>query len=551
MGLEHGPEGQRHTRVRNHPSGRTTTPAASVRRGFTLLELTVALGVFVVFAVALTAVTTSSLNTQAQLRARTNATVALERAIDQVIDASGFAALSDGEMLIPDSQRSVCVDASGEPITDCAVPVRQQLRLQACFDLIGDDERKGCVPSGQSVLLVTYSVPEETRQLEPVLGESTLTEPYTVRVVAEAELPGGATVTVSRTVATPATGAASADGYLRVVLSDVPDELFQQPPLLRDGEAVTIVPEVRLVRPHQDPTQPSTVVAGPFVMTERQMVIAVADPDTACPRSAPCRIEFDGGRYSLSDRPQERDSNRIILTAGRTTSVAMQVTSGPSILVRLDTLPARAASLTGAPAPGSVCLWGVFSVPAEGGGEEEHAEVWCNIASATEILVRGWNLNGNELPLPEGDLILSVNPPYDLNVVVSGEGESEDDVFDVPDCELDTLEPEDPNAAALLGSRVLGSEGWTDGVTCTGWTWGMPSVLASSVFSRQAFIERVTTVTLLGPARRTLTLYWTPEGGSPAAGCDADTASWANPRLASERDDTWTPRNGDGTCPPP
>jgi prepilin-type N-terminal cleavage/methylation domain-containing protein len=493
------------------------------RRGFTLLELTVALGVFVVFSVALTSVTTSSLNTQAQLRAASNATVALERAADRVIDATGFAALAAGEILVPDDQRSVCLDDNGDADQNCPLPPRQRQLLEDCMASL-DDPRQGCVLSGQSALLVTYSV--EPR-LGALLAQPGMQEAYLARLFAFTQLPNGKQLTVTRTAGTPAGAAASAYGYVRVVLPELPDDLFTQV-ILKDGELKMFVPRARLVSESDGGAGPGgggqmTEVISWTALSGDTLVLQVENPGEVCTRAAPCRVELDGGRYSLSDRYTARGGNQVIVSAGQVMPVALQLTSGPSALIRLDTLPERASTLRGAPPRGSVCLWGVFTVAGE-----ERAEVWCNNTSATEVLVRGWSDDGTERDLPAGDLALSANPPSTVTVT---DPNNPGATIDVPDCASTGL--------TLTGTVVWDGSGWQNGVTCTGWTWGQPGVLAASVFSRQSFVEGATTIALQPSLRRELTLYWTPQGGVPAAGCSAADPSWALPRRAGSRPTTW------------
>jgi hypothetical protein len=317
-----------------------------------------------------------------------------------------------------------------------------------------------------------------------------------------------------------------------VVLSSIPDDLFFQAPLT-NGNTTLFTPRVRLVD-----DQGAEVVDWVGLVSDT-LVLRVASPDTRCPRSAPCRVELDGGRYSLSDRYEARGGNQVVLSAGRVVPVTLQLTSGPSLLIRLDTLPERAADLRGAPERGSVCLWGTFDVPA---GEDvdgkpivvRQAEAWCNNTTATGVLVRGWRDGDDERDLPEGFLTLWANPPYE-------------EVFDQQGA---TITARDCEIASLDGAVVWDGTDWQEGTTCTGWTWGQPGLLAESVLQdRRPFAEGVTSVKLTPSLRRELTLYWTSQSGAPAAGCSAEDPSWAAPRKADDRPATWQPEQQNaGSC---
>jgi prepilin-type N-terminal cleavage/methylation domain-containing protein len=569
MGFQHGQQGEWHTGVRNHPRrsphrrseagaclGAGAGAGAGVRRtrrrGFTLLELTVALGVFVVFAVALTSVTTSSLNTQSQLRARSNATLTLERALDEVIAASGFAALSRGEVIVPDSQRSVCGgeggggegeggegeggEGEGGEGDDCPLPPRQRQLLQECLGRL-ESEQQGCILAAQTVLTVFYSVEAYQTSL---LGQSATPTPYAAKVFAFAQLANGTQLTVTRTAGVPVTGAGSADGYVHVVLAGVTDRVFDQT-LLIDGQLTLFVPRVRLVDADGE------TVLDWETLTADGMLLAVADVDQECTRARPCRVELDGGRFSLSDRYVERGGTQVVLDAGRVATVALQLTTGPAAVVRLDTLPEREAALSGTPERGSVCLWGTFNVPVtdESGSPtlQQRAEVWCNNTNPQEVTIRGWSDDaGDEQELPESDLTLWVNPPYSTTVLVDADG----DVVETPGPGVSELEVVDCDGESISVDNMVrwnGSE-WAAGMTCTGWTWGQPTSLSTSVFAQQAYFEGQTQLQLVRSVERQMTLYWSPSGGQPAAGCSAADPTWAYPRRASARPQTWNPPAG-------
>lgn len=530
MGLEHALEGESGAAVRNQPHQRTLS--ARRRGGFTLLELAVALGVFVVFAVALTSVTTSALSTQSQLRSKSTATLTLERAAGEVAGASGFGNLVRGQIIVPAEQRSVCVDADGEPLESCPLGERLVRLMTECIEGL-EESRQGCVVSGSSVLKVTYSVESQRTAL---MGMGAFTTDSAVKLFAFSQLPAGGTMTVTRTVATPYAGAGSEHGFVRVVLTDTPEGLFTQS-LLIGGQQRLFIPQVRLL------DADGAALVDWTALSPDGLMLRVTDAAGECTRARPCQVELDGGRFSPTDRFVSRGVTSVVLDPGRVTSVALQMASGPALLVRLGTLPERDPLLRGAPVRGSVCLWGTFDVPdsEQSGAVVTRAEAWCNNTNGSEVLIRGWvDDQGTEQELPEGDLTLWANPPYTRTVLLDSSGETVQEP--VPG---ETFEQELVNCssgpAQLETMLVWDGVRWLPGSTCTGWTWGMPIALALSVFSQRAFQEGATSMPLLRSVERAVTLYWSPQQGAPAAGCSAADPTWAFPRRAGDLPQLWDP----------
>lgn len=500
-------------------------------RGFTLLEVAVALGVFVAFAVSIATVTVSATSAHSQLRVRTNAVSALDYALSALEAANPYTELAVGDVVIPADQTGVCTAGTD----GCLFTRAERSALERCITTLTPGLLEGCVLYGNSALKVSYAAEPQSR---PLIDSS---ESYTgaVKLVAEAVLPSGRQVRAARTVISPVVGASSDRGYVNVILSGNLDGLYQQNTLQGDT-LVPLVPKLRLER-DSDGTLVTETALDLTIRPDR-VLIRVDVAETSCTTADPCRITLvDGGSYSISDRFVARGANRVIVQPGDTATVAVQLATGPGIRVRLDTRPTRESTLLRGPEPGSVCLWGTFDHPDEPGIV---VTSWCNINNPFEVDIRGWDDNGVERELPastaggQDGISLWVNPPTPLPALAPPDQEVDCTPGTTPDNGIDT-----PDARM----RAFDGSAWIQQETCTGWTWGMPERIVFSELNERIYREGQTIVPVFASIDRRITLLWTPEGGGPAAGCSPADPNWSYPRTVPAPTD-WDPEASVGSC---
>lgn len=538
MAEEHTQEGWRRRPVRKQPRtigraaaafGHDASGRLRMRGGFTLLELAIALGVFVVFATAITTTTISATGTHSQLRAANNATIAVEAALAAVATETGYGDLTVGDIDIPDGQRTVC--AEGADGCDLTASERQQL-TECVAEITGP--RQGCVIQGSRALLVTYSVETENR---PVKG-SVDSHIGAVRIVAEAALSGGRTVRTSRTITAPSPGASGDAGYVEVILAGDLDDMYAQ-----EGQTF----QVHLVNAAGQTIVSETL--DPAAAPDR-VTLKVETAEINCTRAAPCTVEVDAGRYSTGDLYSSRGADKVVVDRGRLARVAAQLTTGPGVSVQLDVRPTRDGSLRRSPERGSVCLWGSFPHPDR--PDDTVYTSWCNSSDPSRVDIRGWDDDGDLRELPEtaegeDGITIHVNPPVEPPPPAP-----------VPPGEQPVVQNVDCTPGTTPGSgidqvdarmRVYdGAGGWSQDETCTGWTWGMPSIVVYSEVNEAPYVEGQLTVPLLPARDRRITLIWTQDGGAHAAGCTSADPAWSYPREAPAPLD-WDPSDPTGDCP--
>lgn len=515
MARRHTRKGWRDTAWRKHSP-----------RGFTLLEVAVALGVFVSFAIGIASVTVSATSAHSQLRVRTNAVSALDYALGEVERASSYADMSIGQLNIPQRQAALCDPEADE---NCVLTVAEREALTRCLTTIALPN-EGCILYGSSAVKVSYAAEPETARVDG----SDETYVGSVRLFAEAFLPDGRQVRASRTVTPPELGTGGGKGYVDVILAGNIDGLYRQN-ILQGNLLVPLVPTIDLVRTGDGTTVTSTRLDVEERPARILMTVDVAEND--CTLANPCRVEIDGGSYRVSDRYIERGGNLVVVEPGATTTVAVQLATGPGIVVSLETRPARDNTLLRSPEPGSVCIWGTFPHPDR--PAEQVATSWCNINNPLEVNIRGWEDEGVERELPatadgEDGILLWVNPPVPAPV-----GQEVDCTpGTTPDNGIDQVDER---------MRLFGGTLWEQGETCTGWTWGMPDRIVFSELNERLYREGQTALPVYDSVDRRISLVWTPEQGALAAGCSPADPNWSYPRTAPAELD-WDPAADAGDC---
>lgn len=412
-------------------------------RGFTLLELAVAAAIFLTASAGLTLVVTQVLSTNALSAEQLTIRAALSSAASQIVSAPGaYEALLNNTFSVPDPCANQSAPGTGS---------------QSCL-----------VASG-----TTWPTNWGVQIGSPVSSVGSADAAFltlTGRVV----LANGAIISVSRVVSSPSFAYSSANGLVRVSVSD-PGNLFSGSVYL-----------LSMANPAE------IVTSGPI----SGGVALLSAPAQDCTSQAPCVLGLTSGNdYAVSGGASMIASQmtgpgaQIVLSAGAVTSAALNIRGvGQETL----SLVANNLSTTQAGVPsqaGSICLYANFN-----DGVANQSVPVCNFTDASTITMYDYAPDPSR---PNVRVALPLNTPISLSTdPASG------------------ICPYVANPVA--GSAVSGLMGWSgtgwvgaSGGVCTSWTWGNPTSFSSNGTTTN---WAGATVSLTGGVTGTGTVTWSGNG---------------------------------------
>jgi hypothetical protein len=466
----------RHITIRHDKDRASREPRRHQRRGYTLMELVVATGVFITSIGLLAGATTTALAARVSLSRAAMLDAALERLVTTAA-TNGWEALLRGTFDPPQA-------CPGEPAG-------------------AGTAARSCISVNARAYTVTWTVTpgvsvSNVDGIPPGAADS-------ITLTAATTRPDGSTASRARTLTAPTPGyrldpvSELADGVVRVQLSGAYDTL-DSPLLLLSGATV------------------STVVAAARPDTAGTVVLRA--PAVSCTVAVPCRLGLSTGTgrgltatHGLDAATTVGQSGLITLTSGSATYAAARVYRRGSADVYLQavntTSGRRQAGVYGdvAPQPSSVCMWLVFS---DGYADQERAV--CNSARAgasipLDTYAPDAAQPSVQVPFPTGEAITVRSDAASATCpVVSGQ------VYH--------------NGVAWVPVAASG--------VCSTWTWGRPSTLTVLSGATTTFPNASIT---LAPGGHTLAeLTWSEaDSARPAAGASGVAEPvWAKPRRGSD-----------------
>jgi hypothetical protein len=335
------------------------------RRGFSTLEIILALGIFMALSVSLAQVTVQIASSVARNAASLELAADVEARV-RLLAQTPFGDLVDGAWTAPDP----------------------------CPGDAGGDRRSCFVRRGQLVE-IDFTV---TAGSLDAFGGTTLTSPY-IDVTGVAVTPDGTVVTKSVRVDPPSAGFVEGAALLRVrAVNDDP---------------AALLPIYVLDRHHNVVTE-----RFPFDAGTRMASIRI-EGDACAGDNAPCRIAlspepgswWEDGAWTLSPQDIVSPSTELYLAPGHVVDTSTLIVAKGRTTVAVRAENASGERVSGAE-PGSVCLWASF---ADGVGRT--AQPYCNTggssAGGAQIVVDAWTgPDGVRYPMPAGwELDLTVDHP--------------------------------------------------------------------------------------------------------------------------------------------
>lgn len=410
-------------------------------RGFSLLELSIAMGLFLVLASVITLAVVQAASTRAAVRAQRTVAASVDGMLDTLAGAS-YDSLVGDSFAVP---TPCVVGTTGSAATTC-------LKV-----------------GGRTFVVAWSAAPDSSAS-----GDF-------VDLTATVAVAGGPDVVQTRRVAAPVVGYRSGRGVVRVALGGGSAALGQlASPLLLLNSAG------------------AEVARGKAGSTG---IVLLAGAPGACPAADPCHLGLavgvgrpaEDGVVSLHPRDVLGPAASIVLTAGRlaeaTATVFVKASANLALEARSD-----AGGAPGAPAAGSVCLWGRFS-----DGVAERAAPLCNTGTDPSTVVVG--------EFPVGNNTYAIPPATPVAISV-----------DHPDGTC-------PNAAGMVGHD--GTTPWKPMSVCTSWTWGAPAEFGPAAGTLSPF--SAASVSLVAGSTGAYKVVWSGATGRPAAGYGSE-PTWAKPR---------------------
>ena len=409
-------------------------------RGFTLLEFAVALAVFALIAGVVTLAVARAQLASAGTR------------LDRAVRAEMSSLL---ELAATNTYASLAQNTFTRP-SPCT-----QDALESCVEALGR----------------TFTVEWVVSAGSDLAGTST-TNPGAVTLTTQATLPGGRSVTASRTVVSPNGGRDDTTGLVRVRLSGA---TFAGPVYLVDAT---------------DEVVGSGVASGGVAMLRA--------PAASCTRAAPCRVALGPtGETSTSDASLDAAAAvgaaaDVVVSTDTTTDVGVALLPVSSVELQLlaanpDGVRARPTTL------GSVCLYLTFF-----NGVESVSVPGCNTDAASVISFSTY----------------APDPAFPDRLVALPQGTN---------LRLTTDHP-NGTCPSIPGQLGWNGSSWNAAAVCTSWTWGPATTAQIGV--NPALTGVALPVDLLAPSSgaREYQVVWSGLNARPATGFSGQTP-WQFPQV--------------------